>query len=111
NKNLNHYEKLFKTDDFSIIFVISATRKSETLNVKGPTTKSKDKETYFSLFIPYREFSVFTIQISYVLDNIAEGIIFVLDKYKTDSSGVKESISEVKALIESDPEKYQKWTK
>lgn len=47
NKNLNHYEKLFKTDDFSIIFVISATRKSETLNVKGPTTKSKDKETYF----------------------------------------------------------------
>ncbi len=111
NKKINHYEKLFKTDDFSMIFVISATRKNEVLTVKGPTTKSKNKEIYFSLFIPYQEVNSFTEQTSYVLDYIVEGIISVLNKYKTDPSGVKEAVEAVKKMIMDDPEKYQKWTK
>lgn len=111
NKKINHYDKLFKGEDFSVVFVISATRKKNTLEVKGPTTYSKDKETSFSLFIPYQEISSFIEQMNYVLDYIAEGIIFVFNKYKTDPSGVKEAIEEVKKLIAADPEKYQQWTK
>jgi len=47
----------------------------------------------------------------YVLDNIAQGIIFIFNKYKTDSTGVQEVTDKLKALIVSDPEKYRKWTK
>ncbi|EBP9775095.1 hypothetical protein AH835_21380 [Salmonella enterica] len=111
DKKIKHYEKLFKGDNYSITFVISATRKDDKLNIKGPTTKSKDKETYFSLFIPYKDIDSVTDKIMYALNYIEEGVIFVFNKYKTDSSGVKEAMESVKKIFMDDPEKYQKWEK
>lgn len=108
HRSFKHYEKLFKGDEFSIVFVISATRENKEL-IKGPLTISKEITSYFSIFIPYKKFDLFSEQMSYILDYIAEGIIFVFNKYKTDPSGVKESIEKVKKLIADDPEKYQKW--
>ncbi|CNC63846.1 Uncharacterised protein [Yersinia pseudotuberculosis] len=110
NKNIMHYNKLFNADDYSIVFIISATRNDKEL-VKGPTTLSKKKKVEFVIFIPYKELKTFAEQMSYVLDYIAEGIIFVFNKYKTDPSGVKEAVEEVKKMIMDDPDKYQKWTK
>jgi hypothetical protein len=48
---------------------------------------------------------------NYILDCIGQGIIFVFKKYKTDPAGIEEVMNKMKALIASDPEKYQKWTK
>lgn len=110
NKGIIHYENLFHSIDYSIVFIISATRQDKEL-VKGPTTCSKKKKTEFVIYVPYKEFKEFTEQIYYILDYIAEGIIFVFNKYKTDSSGIKDAVEEVKVLIANSPEKYQKWTK
>ncbi|OCG39805.1 RHS repeat domain-containing protein [Gilliamella sp. Bif1-4] len=79
--------------------------------VKGPITYSKQKDVEFFIFIPYKDFDIFTEQMNYILDCIGQGIIFVFKKYKTDPIGVEEVMDKMKALIASDPEKYQKWTK
>lgn len=110
NKSIAHYDKLFKTDDYTIFFYISATREHKDF-VKGPMTYSKQKVVEFFIFIPYKEFDIFTEQMNYILDCIGQGIIFVLKKYKTDPAGIEEVMNKMKALIASDPEKYQKWTK
>jgi hypothetical protein len=110
NKSIAHYDKLFKTDDYSIVFYISATREHKDF-VKGAITCSKQKIVEFFIFIPYKEFDIFTEQMNYILDCIGQGIIFVFKKYKTDPAGIEEVMNKMKALIASDPEKYQKWTK
>lgn len=110
NKTLPHYNKLFKTIDYDLVFTISATQNNKDL-VKGPLTLSKRKEVHFSIFIPYKIFNSFTQQMFYILDTIAEGIIFVFIKYKTDPSGIKEVFETLKTLIAKDPERYQKWLK
>ncbi|MDN7225418.1 hypothetical protein QZL56_19505 [Providencia stuartii] len=110
DKNIIHYEKLFKTNDYSVVFIITSTRGNSPL-VKGPTTLSKKKKVEFVIFIPYKESTSFTERICHAIDYIEKGIIFVFDKYKSDSSGVKEVFEELKALIINDPEKYQQWIK
>ena len=110
NKTLPHYDKLFKTTDYELVFTISATQEHKNL-VYGPTTSSKNKVVYFTIFIPYKTFSCYTQQMFYVLDTIAEGMIFVFNKYKVDPSGIKEVFETLKTLIAKDPERYQKWLK
>ena len=110
NKTLPHYDKLFKTTDYDLIFTISATQEHKDL-VYGPLASSKRKEVLFTIFIPYKTFNSFTQQMFYILDNIAEGIIFVFNKYKTDPSEIKEVFETLKTLIAKDPERYQKWLK
>lgn len=110
NKSIAHYDKLFKINDYCLDLYISATRKQMDF-VKGPITLSKRKRVEFVIFIPYKKFDSYTKTMCYVLDNIAQGIIFIFNKYKTDSTGVQEVTDKLKALIVSDPEKYRKWTK
>lgn len=106
-----HYKKLFNTDDFFIVFIISATRKNPELVVKGPTTLPKKKKAEFVFHIPYRETTSFHEKIEYVLPFIENGIRFVFEKYKADSYKIKDAVNAVGALINADPEKYSKWTK
>ena len=110
NKTLPHYDKLFKTTDYDLFFIISATQEYKDL-VKGPLASSKRKVVNFSIFIPYKTFSCYKQQMFYVLDTLAEGIIFVFNKYKTDPLGIKEVFETLKTLIAKDPERYQKWLK
>ncbi|MCX8642572.1 hypothetical protein J3U65_01515 [Gilliamella sp. B3791] len=110
NKTLPHYDKLFKTTDYELVFTISATQEHKNL-VYGPTTSSKNKVVYFTIFIPYKTFSCYKQQMFYVLDTLAEGMIFVFNKYKTDPLGIKEVFETLKTLIAKDPERYQKWLK
>lgn len=106
-----HYRKLFDVEDFSVVFIISATTKHDALVVKGPTTLPKRKEVEFVLHIPYQAAASFADQMAYALDFVGEGIGIVFDKYKTDSSGVGEIVAELKDSIRDDPDKYAKWTK
>lgn len=106
----NHYQKLFNGDDYSIVFVISATREKKDL-VKGPLTISKDRKVYFTIFNQYKESLSFVDEMTYVLDNILKGISLVFNKYGTDLFGVNESIDEVKKLLIDNPEKYKEWNK
>ncbi|WP_175691756.1 hypothetical protein [Burkholderia anthina] len=62
-----HYIKLFSSDEFSVVFIISATKKSDALSVKGPTTLMKKKRVEFVLHIPYRKFESFSDQMDYAL--------------------------------------------
>ncbi|OCL28719.1 hypothetical protein [Gilliamella sp. wkB171] len=110
NKTLPHYDKLFKTTDYDLFFTISATQENKNL-VYGPLASSKRKVVHFSIFIPYKTFSCHTQQMFYILDTIAEGIIFVFNKYKVDPSGINEAFETLKTLIAKDPERYQKWLK
>ena len=110
NKTLPHYDKLFKTTDYDLFFTISATQEYKDL-VKGPLASSKRKVVNFSIFIPYKTFSCYKQQMFYVLDTLAEGMIFVFNKYKVDPSGIKEVFETLKTLIAKDPERYQKWLK
>ncbi|OCG16451.1 hypothetical protein A9G09_00045 [Gilliamella sp. wkB292] len=110
NKTLPHYDKLFKTTDYDLFFTISATQENKNL-VYGPLASSKRKEVLFTIFIPYKTFSCYTQQMFYILDTIAEGIIFVFNKYKVDPSGINEVFEKLKTLIAKDPERYQKWLK
>ncbi|ECA8972390.1 hypothetical protein ETB55_19010 [Salmonella enterica subsp. enterica serovar Omuna] len=111
NKKISHYEDLFKTDDYTIFFIISATTKNEDLVVKGPTTLSKKKKVEFVFFIPHKKYDSFKKEIFYIIDYIEKGIIFVFDKYKTDSSDIRGIVDKMKALISKEPEKYQQWIK
>ena len=105
-KEIKHFKNKFPEDDFSIVFIISATRKKDRVEAKGPTYLHKRREIEFAVHIPYKEMPEFDEKISYVLNQIAEGIISVLNKYKTDSSGIKEVIQDVVRIVQQNPDKY-----
>ncbi|WP_083214539.1 MULTISPECIES: hypothetical protein [Burkholderia cepacia complex] len=109
--SFSHYAKLFSGDDFSVVFIISATKKSDALSVKGPTTLAKKKRVEFVLHIPYKQFESFSDQMDYALNFIGCGIKSTFDKYNSDSSGVVEIINRTKDVIRADPDKYMKWTR
>lgn len=113
NKQIVFFENKFKTDSFELVFIISATRKSDELKVMGPTNLYKSKETEFVLYLPYpkEEFVSYNEAVTYVLDYIAQGIVFVLNKYETDSSGVEEALKRVLAEAISKPDEYKTKTK
>ncbi|WP_249744642.1 hypothetical protein [Burkholderia pyrrocinia] len=106
-----HYVKLFSGDDFSVVFIISATKKSDILSVKGPTTLAKKKRVEFVLHIPYKQFESFLDQMDYALNFIECGVKSTFDRYNSDSSGVAEMVSRTKDAIRADPDKYMKWIK
>ncbi|MGS0897314.1 hypothetical protein ACVBGC_33055 [Burkholderia stagnalis] len=106
-----HYEKLFSGDDFSVVFIISATKESEKFFVKGPTTLAKRRRVEFVFHIPYKEFDKFSDQMDYAFDFIGGGIKSVFDKYNKESNDVAGAISKIKGAIHEDPDRYMKWTK
>jgi len=109
DKRLAHFDKLWKGDDYRLVFTIGATTKNDVIKFYGPLTLSKSRAVHFSIFIPYKTFPDYKSEIYYILDCLKEGIFFVFNKYKTDPSGVEEAIQKVKDLIATDPEKYRKW--
>lgn len=113
NKQIVFFENKFKTDSFELVFIISATRKSDELKVMGPTNLYKSKETEFVLYIPYpkEEFVSYIQAVTYVLDYIAQGIVFVLNKYETDSDGVVDAIRVALAQAISNPDEFKTKTR
>jgi hypothetical protein len=106
NKEIKHFNKIFDCPGYSIVLIISATRKNNSLDVKGPIVLRKRKEVEFVLHIPYKTFDNKLSETLYVVDNIYTGILFVLNKYKTDTSGVEESINNAICRIKSSPNQF-----
>ena len=106
-KEINHYNKKFQGDDYSIVFIISATRNKVSLETKGPRFLRKSREVEFALHIPYKEIKDFDAKVSYVLNHIAQGIIFVLKKYESDPTGIEETIQDVIKTVRNSGEKYR----
>lgn len=96
-----------KSDDFVLNFIISATRKNDSMYTKGPSFLPKRKRVEFSIFIPYREIIDFGERIEYVLGQLANGIKAVLEKYEVDTSGVDECVQELIVLAKQSPLDYQ----
>lgn len=110
-KDISHFNAIFKHSDFKLVFIISATRKNDELNVKGPTLVRKNPAAEFVIFIPYKEIVEFVDKVSYVLPYVAEGVAFVFNKYKEDSSGVEDAVHKVIAAVNNDPEAFQRKSK
>ena len=106
-KTVPVFAKRFKTDDFVIDYIISATRRSGDLHVKGPGFLRKRPRVEFSIFIPYVEIADHGERMAYVLDQVGAGIREVLERYGVDSSGVEDCVREMIALVQSGSQDYQ----
>lgn len=111
NQSFRTYESAFKTRDFSTIFIVSATKKNDTLTIDGPTIFRKDKSIEFVLHIPYKKFSNFTEEMDYALDFIGEGLHLTFKNNHADTDAITTTINNIKDLIHANPDKYKKWTK
>lgn len=102
---------VLKTDHYSIIFTISATRGNDALEICGPIFHRQDKSVEFVLHIPYRQISDFTEELHYALDSIGEALCRIFKDNHADSSGIAAIVDEMKGAIKEDPETYKKWLK
>jgi hypothetical protein len=106
-KNILPLALKLKSDDFTLKFIISATRKSSVLKVKGPLFLYKRKHVEFSLFIPYAEFGSFIERIEYVLLQISTGIKSVLFQYEVDDDGIDAKVQKIFALVKENPMAFE----
>lgn len=95
NKEIPFFKKKFNDEDFTLGIVISATRKNDVFEVKGPTYFKKSKTVDFVLFIPYQDNITMAEEVPYILSHVGEGLAQIFEKYKADGSGIRESIQSV----------------
>ena len=106
-KNIPFLAEKLKADDFEINYIISATRKFDSMYTKGPLFLHKRKRVEFAIFVPYREIADFGDRIGFVLRQVAAGIKAILEKYSIDNSGVDGCVEEIIALVKQRPLDYQ----
>jgi hypothetical protein len=107
HKEIPHFAKIFKTADFKLVFIITATRNASTLTVRGPTILRKNPAAEFALHIPFKQTADFCEKMDYLLPYLGAGVKQVLEKYKVDSTGVDEAIAQVHKEVCSQPLEYQ----
>jgi len=107
HKEIKFFKDKFKGEEFSIVFIISATRDKTSVEAKGPAYLRKKKEIEFAVYIPYKEITDFNEKVAYVLNHLTQGIISVLNRYETDSTGIEETIREVVRIVQADPDAFQ----
>lgn len=93
--------------DFTIVLIITATRKSDELQVKGPLWLRKTPVVEFAVHIPYREFACLEEQVAYVLHQLGQGLVSLFDKYGGDSTGLADVFAQVTQVVENDPPAYR----
>jgi len=101
------FKEKFRGADFSLGFVISATRKRDTFVIDGPIFLKKPKGVDFIFPIPYRQIENTQERIDYVLDHIAEGIVNVLRKYDVPDSGIAQAVKEVANTVRDNPKEFE----
>lgn len=85
---IGFFKKKFDWDNYecTLVFMISATRKSDVLEIKGPSYHKKGRAVEFAIYIPYRDFSDEHQKFIYVARYLRQAAIEILHKYKTDST-------------------------
>jgi hypothetical protein len=104
---ISEFSEKFGGNDFSLGFIISATRSSESLIVNGPVIMKKPKAVDFVLLIPFRQISDSQEKIDYVLTHITDGVEQVLRRYNAPDPGVAETVKNVATTIREDPQKFE----
>lgn len=98
------------TDDFDLIFRISAKKEIDEIEVKGPTVFKKDKDIEFTIFLPYDHNSLETMDdfkqpLLLFLDGVAialEQLTIDATKVKSNASKMVESIISNKSMFKPD---------
>lgn len=106
NMTIDFFNKKFDGNDFTLAIIISATRKKNDLEIKGPALLKKDKSAEFAFYIPYIEIVNYSDQVIYVLSNVESGLLYILEKYNTDSSAIREVFNQVSTEFKSNINKY-----
>ncbi|MCY1013076.1 hypothetical protein OV079_47605 [Nannocystis pusilla] len=104
-KNIPHFAKIFGEEDYKIVFIITATRKLDSLSVKGPNILKRHKSAEFSLWIPYKSLD-FSDRVAYILPQISSGIIEIFRRYKADEHGIASVVQQAVEIALKRPEKY-----
>jgi hypothetical protein len=108
--SIGKFRKKFGHDDFTLVLIISASRNRTELETKGPCILRKRPDIEFALHIPYKDFSDFSQEVSYVAQFVAKGINEVFARYEDDASGVEAAMQEAAATIERNPSMFEnKW--
>ena len=105
--NIPLFANKLNAEEFTLTFIISATRKSNALDVKGPLFLYKRKQVEFSLFIPYVEFENFFKRIEYVLLQVLMGIKSVLLRYDVDVEGIDSKFQKISSLVQENPKAFE----
>lgn len=106
NVSVDFFRHKLLVDDFTLYAVISATRKSAAVDVKGPIFLKKDKAVELVLHIPYVNIEEFSERVVYALRNSELGLSNVFEKYELDVSGMKKVFDAIVLEFRSNVKKY-----
>lgn len=102
----------FKTDNYTLMLIISAKKNLDKPDVKGPKIRLAHKEAEFALYLPWISCGGFAQEITHVYRNIADAINLLLEKYNILAAEVSAAVDKAIKDITNEPEKYQnKWNK
>lgn len=106
-KEISALQKKFEGKDFTLAFIITATRQSDDVQVKGPTWVRRMSRVEFAVYVPAREFSIFEEKIEYVLAKLAQGVIATFERYGSDSVGMQDVFAKVAVEARGNPALYR----
>lgn len=98
----------FKTDDYTLMLIISAKKNQDKTDVKGPKIRFASKEAEFALYLPWVNCVDFSQEITHVFRWVSESIKLLLSKYDIQTSGVSAAVDRAIEDILREPEKYQR---
>lgn len=97
----------FKTDNYTLMLVISAKKNLDKPEVKGPKIRLAHKEAEFALYLPWVSCAGFAQEITHIYRNIADSIHLLLSRYEVPAAGVSAAVDRAIKDITNKPEKYQ----
>ena len=97
----------FKTDNYTLLLIISAKKNQDKPDVKGPKLRLARKEAEFALYLPWVSCAGFAQEITHVYRNIAASINLLLSRYDVPAAGVSAAVDRAIKSILNEPEKYQ----
>lgn len=108
NITMRSLSKKNDTTNYALAFIISATQKSEHIEIFGPNIRYKAEEIEFAIHLPYRETLDFKDCITFVIDNIFQGIKDVFNNYEINSSEIDTVMKNCINEILKNPMQYTK---
>lgn len=92
-------EDILKTEDYSIIAIISSKSKINEVLLLGPTYIKKNKEVEFTIFIPFFRTMNLKKRMEYVLNEVLKGILLIYKKYIKNSADALMILEKIKIRL------------
>lgn len=97
---LEFFEKKLKTDDFNLIFNISAKIQKESFSLVGPLVRKKQCTVEFTIFISHKIFKTEKESILFIFKALKLAIISIFNNYNSDL----EDINMIAQIFDSEME-------